>query len=104
MYHEPIDINLDRAATATREEQPRRRSNVGPYFVPKPKHAAPPEAFDEVFATLAHESMVTPIEMTEENAKPSLQAASLVALSENLERQHERIAALLREIDAVTSI
>jgi hypothetical protein len=104
MHHEPIDINLDRAAIATRESQPRRRSNVGPVFVPKPKHAAPPEAFDEVFATLAHKAIESPTEMIEQPTKPSLQAAPLVALSANLERQHERIAALLREIDASASV
>jgi hypothetical protein len=42
--------------------------------------------------------------MIEQPTKPSLQAAPLVALSANLERQHERIAALLREIDASASV
>jgi hypothetical protein len=101
MNHEPIDLSLERRATArTRENQSRRRSPIRPYFAPKTNTVAPPEALDEVFASLAHNtsnsqqaSPATP------PAKPSLNAAPLVALAANFERQHKRLASFLREFE-----
>jgi hypothetical protein len=97
---EPIDIRLERAGAATREKQSRRRPTVSPYFSSTPMPAAPPEAFDEVFAKLAHAHPGAPNSTTATPAKPSLDAAPLHALAASLERQHQRLAALLRELES----
>jgi hypothetical protein len=100
MNHEPIDLSMERRVTSTtRDNQPRRRSTIRPYFAPIPAKAAstaPPEALDEVFAALARNSCSA---AQAAPAKPALNAAPLVALAANLERQHERLASFLRELE-----
>jgi hypothetical protein len=100
MNHEPIDLSIERRATnAKRDNQP-RRSPIRPYFVSEAKPAAPPEALDEVFASLAQNTGdVRQTIPAKPPAKPSLNAAPLVALAANLERQHERLTSFLRELE-----
>jgi hypothetical protein len=102
MNHEPVDLSIDRRATATtRGNQPRRQSPIRSYFAPMPKSAAPPEALDEVFASLAQNASDSrQAGSAIAVGKPSLDAAPLVALAANLERQHERLASFLRELEA----
>jgi hypothetical protein len=100
MRHEPIDMNLERAGTATREMPDRRR----PFRMMETRQLralpAAPEAFDEVFASLSQQPTEHHAgDRSATLAKPSLNAVPLVALSASLERQHERLAALVRELE-----
>jgi hypothetical protein len=98
MNCEPNDISLQRTANSPREKQSRHGSPARPFFASSVAMTAPPEAFDEVFASLAR----IPTAETATAAaptKPSLSAAPWVALTANLERQHERLSKLLREIE-----
>src|SRR5450432_2562704 len=100
MNYDPIDISLERTSATASEVMPGRRP-VRPYFAPRTKPTAPPEAFDEVFAALAHKPIAAPTTAaTVPVAKPSLNTAPLLALSANLARQHERLAALWHELDS----
>jgi hypothetical protein len=100
MYREPIDVNLERTGVATREMADRRR----PFGPREPKSfrsfPAPPEAFDEVFASLSQRPMEAKVSgASAALGKPTWNAAPLVALSASLERQHQRLAALVRELE-----
>jgi hypothetical protein len=100
MRYEPIDMNLERVGSATGEMADRRRFFGRRETMSIRSRPAPAEAFDEVFASLSEK----PVESEAAgslatSSKPSLNAAPLVALSASLERQHERLAALVRELE-----
>jgi hypothetical protein len=59
---------------------------------------ASPAAFDEVFANLASDP-----QPAMSAARAALDAAPLVTFAASLERQHERIATLLRDIESGTA-
>jgi hypothetical protein len=101
MNQELIDINLERAAVAEVGKPARRRSHGNLQPIATEPEPASPEAFDEVFASLSQKPVASQTwgESTS-LGKPSLNAAPLLALAASLERQHERLAALLREIES----
>jgi hypothetical protein len=104
MKFEPIDLSLERPAAGTRAKQLRPRSAADSRPHPAGPHQASPEAVDEVFAALSPKSAADAgSKLPTSFAKPSLHAAPLVALEANLQRQHERLAILLREIDSSIS-
>ncbi|HEY4231955.1 MAG TPA: hypothetical protein VGM76_00885 [Lacipirellulaceae bacterium] len=100
MNHDPIDISLDQTGLAKPDKQSRSRPAAGPYFARRGTPTAPPEAFDEIFTKLALSSASLPnVSAPTKRAKLSLDATPLLALSASLEQQHQRLAALLREIE-----
>jgi hypothetical protein len=101
MKFEPIDLSLEPLAAIARVNHVRMRSVAQSRPQATVLRPAPPEAFDEVFAALSQKSApVAASKLPSSFAKPSLNAAPLVALEANLRRQHERLAILLREIDS----
>jgi hypothetical protein len=99
MKFDPVDRKLEPSATSARMNRVRMRSATQSRTQATFRRPAPPEAFDEVFASLAQKSATEAAsELPTSFAKPTLNTAPLVALEANLQRQHERIATLLREI------
>ncbi len=101
MNYEPIELSIERRASSTAgNNRPRQRPPIRPYFAPKPESAAPPEALDEVFASLAQNaSDPRQADATIGPGKVLLDTAPIVALAANLERQHERLTRFLRELE-----
>jgi hypothetical protein len=96
MKLEPIDLILERRQSAKAvQDWSQRRSSGRPYFAQTSAVAAPPEALDEVFAGLSATSQCA----AAFSPKSALDAVPLAALAANLERQHERLASFLRELE-----
>lgn len=87
MKLEPIDLSLERPAAVTRAKhlQPRSAAQSRPHSAGP--HEASPEAVDEVFAALSPKSAPDAAsKLLSSFAKPSLNAAPLLALEANLQR------------------